>query len=79
MKLDILSPEQELFSGEVDSVSLPGVSGRFQLLNNHAPIISALGKGTVFYSSSDGKTVDSYEIKGGVVEMLDNSVVILVD
>jgi len=79
MKLAILSPEQELFSGEVDAVSLPGVSGRFQLLNDHAPIISALGKGTVLYTSKDGKSEESYEIKGGVVEMLNNSVVILID
>lgn len=79
MKLDILSPEEEVFSGEVETISLPGVSGRFQLLNHHAPIISALTNGTIRYVLKDGKSEATYEIKGGMVEMFDNSVVILVD
>lgn len=79
MKLDILSPEEQIFSGEVETVSLPGISGRFQLLNHHAPIISALSSGTIYYVLKDGKTETSFEIKGGVAEMLNNSVVILVD
>lgn len=79
MKLDILSPEEEVFSGEVETISLPGISGRFQLLNHHAPIISALTNGTIRYVLKDGKSESTYEIKGGMVEMFDNSVVILVD
>ncbi|MFM2037178.1 MAG: synthase subunit epsilon [Bacteroidota bacterium] len=79
MKLDILSPEEEVFSGEVETISLPGISGRFQLLNHHAPIISALTNGTIRYVLKDGKSEATYEIKGGMVEMFDNSVVILVD
>jgi F-type H+-transporting ATPase subunit epsilon len=79
MKLDIISPEEEIFSGEVESISLPGISGRFQLLNHHAPIISALTSGSVRYVLKDVKTETSVEIKGGVVEMLNNSAVILLD
>jgi F-type H+-transporting ATPase subunit epsilon len=79
MKLDILSPEEEVFSGEVETISLPGISGRFQLLNHHAPIISALTSGTIRYVLKNSQSEASYEIKGGMVEMLDNSVVILVD
>ena len=47
MILEIVSPEAKLFSGEVTSVTLPGVDGSFQILNNHAPIVSILEKGTV--------------------------------
>lgn len=47
MILEIVSPEATLFKGEVTSVSLPGVNGSFQILNNHAPIVSILKKGTV--------------------------------
>ena len=47
MYLEILSPEATLFSGEVDSVTVPGSAGAFQILNNHAPIVSTLKEGTV--------------------------------
>ena len=47
MLLEIVSPEAKLFSGEITSISVPGVDGSFQILNNHAPIVSLLQKGTV--------------------------------
>ena len=47
MYLEIVTPEAVLLSSEVDSVSVPGVEGEFQMLNNHAPIVSILGKGTI--------------------------------
>ncbi len=47
MYLEIVSPEATLFSSEVDSIAVPGVNGEFQMLNNHAPIVSILGKGKV--------------------------------
>lgn len=47
MRLEIVSPEATLFSGEVTSVSVPGANGEFQMLNNHAPIVSILTKGSV--------------------------------
>ena len=48
MYLEIVTPESILFSSEVDSISVPGVDGAFQMLNNHAPIVSNLVKGTVY-------------------------------
>ncbi len=47
MYLEIVSPEATLFSSEVDSVTVPGINGEFQMLNNHAPIVSILKKGTI--------------------------------
>lgn len=79
MKLDILSPVETVFSGEVDAISLPGISGRFQILDHHAPIISALDKGAITLSITGSKDEKQYEIKGGVVEMLNNYVVVLID
>ena len=52
MLLEIVSPEAKLFSGEITSISVPGVDGRFQMLNNHAPIVSLLQKGTVNITAS---------------------------
>lgn len=47
MKLEVITPEKKLFEGEVKAVQFPGINGSFQLLENHAPIISALGKGKI--------------------------------
>jgi F-type H+-transporting ATPase subunit epsilon len=77
MTLEILTPEKKLFVGEASSVTLPGVDGLFQLLNNHAPIISALGKGTVKYKTSNG--VETLAITGGFAECLKNKVIVLVE
>jgi len=92
MKLDIISPKESLFSGEVDAISLPGLSGRFQLLKGHAPIIAALKEGPLWFESKNnmeshplvqkhGTNSEMFhlEIKGGVVEMLHNDVVVLLD
>lgn len=68
MFLEILTPEKKIFEGEVNGVNLPGVSGGFELLNSHAPIISALTKGTVKVNAKDG--VKSFSINSGFVECL---------
>lgn len=75
MLLEIISPEKKLFSGEVSSVTVPGSNGLFQVLNNHAPIISTLKKGAVKVETAEGEK--SFEINGGVVEVLNNKVVVL--
>jgi len=75
MQLDILTPDKSLFSGEVDSVTVPGSKGRFQILNNHAALVSSLDKGKVKIKT--GKEEQSFEINGGVVEVLKNKVIIL--
>jgi F-type H+-transporting ATPase subunit epsilon len=77
MTLEILTPEKKLYSGEATSVTLPGVDGYFQLLNRHAPIISALTKGTIKYKTgTDTKTL---EISSGFAECLKNKVIVLVE
>ncbi len=77
MTLEILTPEKKLYSGESSSVTLPGVDGSFQLLDKHAPLISALGKGTIkFKTPTETKTI---AISGGFAECLKNKVIVLVE
>jgi F-type H+-transporting ATPase subunit epsilon len=77
MTLEILTPEKKLYSGESSSVVLPGVDGSFQLLDKHAPLISALGKGVIKYKT--GNETKTLPISGGFVECLKNKVIILVE
>ena len=93
MILEIVSPEATLFQGEVTSVTLPGVIGSFQILNNHAPIVSILKPGVVKIEapifSFDKEVEDKFtkvndqnyllEINSGTIEMKDNKVIVLVD
>ena len=93
MILEIVSPEATLFKGEVTSVSLPGVTGSFQVLNNHAPIVSILKHGVVKIEapifSFDKEVEDKFtkvndqkyvlDINSGTIEMKDNKVMVLVD
>lgn len=76
MQLDILTPEKKLYSGDAISVKLPGISGSFELLDNHAPIISALEEGNIRFTTKDGET--KIAIKDGFVECLQNRVVVLI-
>ena len=78
MKVDIITPDAKVFSGDVASVMLPGANGSFQILNNHANIISSLEAGVLTTVSGSG---DKNEIKisGGVVEVLKNEVIVLVE
>lgn len=77
MYLEIITPDKKVFSGEVISVAVPGAGGQFQMLNNHAPIISSLVNGTVKVKTSAGN--EQFEVKGGVVEMLDNKITLLAE
>ncbi len=77
MQLDILTPEAEVFSGEVDYVQLPGIDGLFEVLNNHAPLISALQDGKLKLRAN-GKVQD-YVIKSGIVEVINNKVSVLTE
>lgn len=96
MQLEIITPEAKVFTGEVDAVQLPGLDGSFQVLNNHAPIISALSKGTMkidltqtFVRDEDtnalvvedkaNSKVIRVDINGGVVEMLNNKIIVLAE
>lgn len=91
MFLEIVTPEETLYSGEVESVSVPGMEGDFQMLDHHAPIVSLLTDGTVKifgnvelakavahkFTKANGTT--NYKIKGGVLEMRDNKAIVLAD
>lgn len=76
MKVTVVSPERIVFSGEVDSVAVPGAKGRFEILNNHAPIVSALTAGKVVCS---GKETLELDILSGFVEVARNEVSVCVE
>lgn len=78
MKLEIITPDTNLFEGEVSLIQLPGIDGSFEILNNHAPMISALSKGKVKVLNMN-KEYQFFEIKGGVVEVKKEKVLILSD
>lgn len=77
MNLEILTPDKKVFEGEVISVSVPGTTGAFQILNNHAPVISTLDDGIVIVKEKTNET--TFNIKGGVVEVLKDKVIILAE
>ena len=77
MYLEILTPEKKVFEGNVTIATFPGSDGSFQVMDNHAPLISLLKQGLVEYKSKEG--TNSILITGGVVEVLQNKVVLLAD
>jgi len=77
MYLDILTPDQTVFSGEISSVQVPGAAGRFEVLTNHAPIIATLEKGDVTIRLA--KEEKTFTIDGGVVEVLHDKVIVLAE
>tara|TARA_Y100001935_G_scaffold238921_1_gene225950 strand:+ start:651 stop:920 length:270 start_codon:yes stop_codon:yes gene_type:complete len=89
MFLEIVSPEKTLFEGDVTSVHVPGSEGSFQILNNHAPIVSTLKKGSIrlkgnFDTNQDNLDIHSnneasLNIQSGVIEVKKNKLIILVD
>jgi len=78
MILEVITPDTTLFKGEVVLVQLPGLDGLFEILNNHAPMVAALGKGRIKYQQEDRKN-QYLEINGGVLEVINNKVLILAD
>jgi F-type H+-transporting ATPase subunit epsilon len=79
MTLEILTPEKKLFSGEVFGVQMPGISGSFEVLDKHAPLVSALKAGRVKVLRDKQNHSTSYDIQGGFVEVLNNKVTVLVE
>lgn len=77
MNLEILTPDKKIFEGEVNSVTVPGAQGSFEIMNNHAPIISILDDGKVVVRSA-GKE-QKFHTKGGVVEVMNNKVILLAE
>lgn len=77
MNLEILTPDKKVFEGEVTSVTVPGTQGSFEVLNNHAPIISTLDDGNVIIRGA-GKE-QKLKINGGVIEVINNKVILLAE
>lgn len=77
IKLSIITPDKPVFEGEVTSVTVPGTAGNFEVLVNHAPIVSSLDKGKVIIRN--GKSEETYQISGGVVEVIQNNVTVLAE
>ena len=78
MLLEIITPETKVFEGEVKSVLLPGTNGKFEILNNHAPIISTLTEGEVRIIKKNEQK-ELFDINGGVIEMQNNKIIVLAD
>lgn len=78
MKLEIITPDASIYSGKVKSVNVPGKKGPFQVLRDHAPIISTLDSGEVTVIDSEGKIL-VFKIGGGVIEVKMNTIIILAE
>lgn len=77
MKVEIVTPDKKVFEGDSDGVQVPGSLGSFEVLNNHAPIISNLVQGNV--KVRNGKDAQVFQISGGLIEVNKNNVIILAD
>lgn len=78
MLLEIIAPDQNLYSGEVDLVQVPGSKGSFEILRNHAPIISTLEQGRIKIVDSKGG-ITFFEVNGGVIEVKNNKIIVLAE
>ncbi|MEN9948427.1 MAG: synthase subunit epsilon, partial [Bacteroidota bacterium] len=78
MQIEIITPDATLYSGEATYVFLPGSDGSLGVMNNHAPLISSLKKGTLRLVDKAGKEV-TFDLNGGTVEVLNNKVVVLAE
>jgi F-type H+-transporting ATPase subunit epsilon len=77
MNLEIITPDKTIYKGDADLVQLPGIDGSFEILNNHAPMISALTSGKIKVKKTSGE--EFFEVKGGVIEVLKNKILILAE
>lgn len=75
--LEIITPNKILFSNEIKIVKLPGITGSFEILENHAPLISALGKGKIKVKEATG-IISYFNINNGLVEVSNNKISVLV-
>jgi F-type H+-transporting ATPase subunit epsilon len=76
MTLEIITPDKKVFAGEATAVTFPGTEGQFQILNNHAALVSTIGKGNIIV---EGNGKETFTIDGGVVEVLNNKVLVLAE
>lgn len=79
MNVEILTPEKKLYSGEAYGVQMPGLTGSFEVLDKHAPMVSALRAGKVKVLQDKSNAAAFFEVEGGFVEVLNNKVTVLVE
>lgn len=77
MHLEIITPDKTIFEGEVDSATFPGSKGSFQVLKNHAALISSLERGKVLYKTNGNE--QAITVNGGIVEVLNNNIILLAE
>jgi F-type H+-transporting ATPase subunit epsilon len=78
MRIDIITPDKKVYEGEIRSVRVPGKKGSFQVLKDHAPIISTLDNGPVIMVDEAGNQ-QIFEVTGGVIEVKANNIILLAD
>jgi len=78
MLLEIITPDKTVYSGKVKLVQLPGSKGAFEILNNHAPIISTLEKGRIKVEEESGEVL-FFDVDGGVIENKNNKIIVLAE
>jgi F-type H+-transporting ATPase subunit epsilon len=78
MRIEIVTPDKRVFEGDIKSVRVPGRKGSFQVLKDHAPIVSTLENGPVILVDPEGKET-IFEISGGVIEVKANKIILLAD
>jgi F-type H+-transporting ATPase subunit epsilon len=80
VKVEIVTPDSTIFTGDqVRLIQLPGIDGSFEVLNNHAPLISVLGKGKIKILNKDDQDALFFDVKGGVIEVLNNHILVLAE
>jgi F-type H+-transporting ATPase subunit epsilon len=79
MQIEILTPEKKLFSGDAYGIQLPGVNGSFEVLEKHAPMVSALASGAIKILNDNKGNTTRYNISGGFIEVLNNKVSVLLE
>ncbi|NBC82753.1 MAG: ATP synthase F1 subunit epsilon [Bacteroidetes bacterium] len=78
MQIEIISPDKKIYSGKINLVQVPGSKGSFEVLNNHAPIVSTLEKGTIRLVP-EHEPEEFFEIEGGIIEVKKNKIIVLVE
>lgn len=77
-QVEIVTPDSRVYEGPITALTAPGSGGRFQILQDHAPLISTLGKGELRLDLESGEST-SYEVEGGVLEVMNNKAIVLLE
>ncbi|HOK26400.1 MAG TPA: ATP synthase F1 subunit epsilon [Bacteroidales bacterium] len=78
MKIEIITPDDKIYEGDIKSIRVPGSKGSFQVLKDHAPIVSTLDPGMIYIVDNAGNEI-KYKISGGVIEVKMNKIILLAE